>query len=146
MPGYGILVHVLVNKYVCHLPLYRQSQIFDREGLHIDRSTLADWVGKSTTLLEPMADAVGRHVLTGQAIFADDTPSAMLAPGTGKTQTDRLWAYGRDEHPWGSAIPPASWYRYSSDRKGEHPQGHLSGYSDWMHVDGYAGSTVWRLG
>jgi hypothetical protein len=78
-------------------------------------------------------------VLAGQAIFADDTPVAMLAPGTGKTQTARLWAYGRDERPWGSAIPPASWYRFSFDRKGEHPKDHLSGYSGWMHADGYAG-------
>jgi hypothetical protein len=75
--------------------------------LGIDRSTLADWVGKATALLAPLADAIGRHVLAGQAIFADDTPVAMLAPGTGKTQTARLWAYGRDERPWGSAIPPA---------------------------------------
>ncbi len=121
------------------MPLYRQSRIFDREGLDLDRSTLADWVGKSTALLEPLADAIGRHVLAGQAIFADDTPVAMLAPGTGKTQTARLWAYGRDERPWGSAIPPASWYRFSSDRKGEHPKDHLSGYRGWLHADGYAG-------
>ena len=107
-PGPGLLAHVLVNKYADHLPLYRQSQIFGRDGLDIDRSTLADWVGKSTALLEPLADAIGRHVLAGQAIFADDTPVAMLAPGTGKTQTARLWAYGRDERPWGSAIPPAT--------------------------------------
>ena len=138
-PGPGLLAHVLVNKYADHLPLYRQSQIFERDGLDIDRSTLADWVGKSTALLQPLADAIGRHVLAGQAIFADDTPVAMLAPGTGKTQTARLWAYGRDERPWGSAIPPASWYRFSSDRKGEHPKDHLSKYSGWMHADGYAG-------
>ncbi len=138
-PGPGLLAHVLVNKYADHLPLYRQSQIFERDGLDIDRSTLADWVGKSTALLEPLADAIGRHVLAGRAIFADDTPVAMLAPGTGKTQTARLWAYGRDERPWGSAIPPASWYRFSADRKGEHPKDHLTGYSGWMHADGYAG-------
>jgi len=138
-PGPGLLAHVLVNKYADHLPLYRQSQIFGREGLDLDRSTLADWVGKSTALLEPLADAIGRHVLAGQAIFADDTPVAMLAPGTGKTQTARLWAYGRDERPWGSAIPPASWYQFSSDRKGQHPKDHLAKYSGWMHADGYAG-------
>ena len=97
-----------VNKYADHLPLYRQSQIFDREGLDLDRSTLADWVGKSTALLEPLAEAIGRHVLAGGAIFVDDTPVAMLAPGNGKTQTARLWAYGRDERPWGGGIPPAS--------------------------------------
>jgi hypothetical protein len=83
---------------------------------------LADWVGKSTALLEPLADAIGRHVLAGQAIFADDTPVAMLAPGTGKTQTARLWAYGRDERPWDSSVPPASWYQFSPDRKGQHPK------------------------
>ena len=138
-PGPGLLAHVLVNKYADHLPLYRQSQIFDREGLDLDRSTLADWVGKSTALLAPLADAIGRHVLAGQAIFADDTSVAMLAPGTGKTQTARLWAYGRDERPWGSAIPPASWYQFSCDRKGQHPRDHLSKYSGWMHADGYAG-------
>ena len=146
-PGSGLLAHVLVNKYADHLPLYRQSQIFDREGLDLDRSTLADWVGKSTALLEPLAVAIGRHVLAGQAIFADDTPVAMLAPGTGKTQTARLWAYGRDERPWGSSIPPASWYQFSSDRKGQHPKDHLSKYSGWMHADGYAGfEDLYRMG
>mgnify|MGYP002652276762 CR=1 FL=1 len=94
-PGPGLLAHVLVSKYADHLPLYRQIQIFEREGLDLNRSTLADWVGKSTTLLEPLADAIGRHVLAGQAIFANDTPVKMLTPGTGKTATARLWAYGR---------------------------------------------------
>jgi len=78
--GPGLLAHVLVNKYADHLPLYRQSGIFERDGIDIDRSTLADWIGKSTALLEPLADAIGRHVLAGQAIFADDTPVKMLAP------------------------------------------------------------------
>ena len=120
-PGPGLLAHVLVSKYADHLPLYRQGQIFDREGLDLDRSTLADWVGKSTALLEPLADAIGRHVLSAEAIFADDTPVSMLAPGTGKTQTARLWTYARDERPWGGAVPPAAWYRFSGDRKGQHP-------------------------
>jgi hypothetical protein len=101
---------VLVNKYADHLPLYRQSGIFERDGIDIDRSTLADWVGKSTALLEPLADAIGKHVIAGQAIFADDTSVKTLAPGSGKTATARLWAYGRDERPWGSDVPPASWY------------------------------------
>ena len=138
-PGPGLLAHVLVSKYADHLPLYRQSQIYEREGLDLDRSTLADWVGKSTALLEPLADAIGRHVLKGQAIFADDTPVRMLAPGTGKTQTARLWVYGRDERPWGSDAPPAAWYRFSGDRKGRNPKDHLNSYKGWMHADGYAG-------
>ncbi|WP_405402610.1 IS66 family transposase [Paracoccus sp. Ld10] len=138
-PGPGLLAHVLVSKYADHLPLYRQSQIFEREGHDLDRSTLADWVGKSTTLLEPLADAIGRHVLAGQAIFADDTPVKMLTPGTGKTATARLWAYGRDERPWNGDAPPASWYRFSPDRKGQHPKDHLVCYRGWMHADGYSG-------
>jgi transposase len=138
-PGPGLLAHVLVSKYADHLPLYRQSQIFDREGLDLDRSTLADWVGKTTALLEPFADAIGRHVLSAEAIFADDTPIRMLAPGTGKTQTARLWTYARDERPWGGLAPPAAWYRFSGDRKGQHPKDHLARYHGWMHADGYAG-------
>ncbi len=146
-PGPGLLAHVLVSKYADHLPLYRQSQIFDREGLDLDRSTLADWVGKSTALLEPLADAIGRHVLSGEAIFADDTPVQMLAPGTGKTQTARLRTYARDERPWGGDAPPAAWYRFSGDRKGQHPKDHLARYRGWMHADDYAGfEDLYRTG
>jgi transposase len=78
-PGPGLLAHVLISKYADHLPLYRQSGIYAREGIDLDRSTLADWVGKSTALLEPLADAIGRHVLAGRAVFADDTPLKMQA-------------------------------------------------------------------
>ncbi len=138
-PGPGLLAHVLVSKYADHLPLYRQSQIFERDGLDLDRSTLADWIGKSTALLEPLADAIGRHVLAAEAIFADDTPVIMLAPGTGRTQTARLWTYARDERPWGGSAPPAAWYRLSGDRKGQHPKVHLARFRGWMHADGYAG-------
>jgi hypothetical protein len=120
---------VLVAKYGDHLPLYRQSQIFEREGIDLDRSTLADWVGKATALLEPLADAIGRHVLGGQAIFADDTPQA---PGNGKTKTARIWTYVRDERPWLGPDPPAACYRFTVDRKGEHPANHLAGYKGWM--------------
>ena len=146
-PGPGLLAHVLVNKYCNHLPLYRQSQIFEREGIDLDRSTLADWVGKSAALLKPLADAIQRHVLSGQAIFADDTPVGMLSPGAGKTKTTRLWAYVRDERPWASPSPPAAFYRFSRDRKGEQPTEHLKDYSGWMHADGYAGfNELYRSG
>ena len=138
-PGPGLLAHVLVSKYADHLPLYRQSQIYAREGIDLDRSTLADWVGKSTALLEPLAEAIGRHVLTGHAIHADDTPVRMLAPGTGKTRTARLWTYVRDERPWAGPAPPAALYRFSEDRKGVRPAQHLAGFKGWMHADGYAG-------
>lgn len=138
-PGPGLLAHVLVNKYADHSPLYRQSRIFAREGIELDRSTLAGWVGQSTALLEPLTDAIGRHVLAGQAVFADDTPVKLLAPGTGKTRTARLWVYARDERPWDGTAPPAAWYRFSTDRKAARPAGHLKDYKGWMHADGYAG-------
>ncbi len=146
-PGPGLLAHVLVNKYADHSPLYRQSQIFEREGIDLDRSTLADWVGKSTALLEPLADAVARHVLRGQALFADDTPVKLLAPGSGKTRTARLWAYVRDERPWAGEAHPAAWYQFSPDRKGVRPREHLAHYKGFMHADGYAGfNDLYRAG
>lgn len=138
-PGPGLLAHVLVNKYADHLPLYRQSRIFERDGIDLERSTLADWVGKSAALLEPLAGAIGRHVLRGQAIFADDTPVKLLSPGAGKTKTARLWVYARDERPWNGEAPPAAWYQFSTDRKADRPKDHLKDYKGWMHADGYAG-------
>ncbi len=146
-PGPGLLAHVLVNKYADHLPLYRQSQIFEREGVDLDRSTLADWVGKSTALLERLAEAIGDHVQKGPAIFADDTPVKMLAPGSGKTGTARLWAYVRDERPWAGEAHPAAWYQFSPDRKGIRPCEHLAAYEGFMHADGYAGfNDLYRTG
>ena len=136
-PGAGLLAHVLVNKYADHLPLYRQSQIFALEGIDLDRSTLAGWVGQSTKLLEPLADVIGRHVRSGQAIFADDTPIKMQAKK--KCATARIWTYVRDERPWDSQAPPAAWYKFSTDRQGKHPTDHLSQYKGWIHADGYAG-------
>jgi transposase len=135
-PGPGLLAHVLVSKYADHLPLYRLSQIFAREGVDIDRSTMADWVGRSTTLLEPLADAIGRIVRRGPALFADDTPVKMLAPGNKKTKTARVWTYVRDERPWAGQSPPCAWYQFTVDRKGEHPVSHLLGYKGWVHADG----------
>ena len=138
-PGAGLLAHVLVSKYADHLPLYRQSQIYGRDGVELERSTLADWVGKSAALLEPLADAIGRHVMSGQAIFADDTPVNVLAPGNGKTKTARLWTYVRDERPWAGDAPPAAHYRFTPDRRGKWPRDHLAGFEGFLHADGYAG-------
>ncbi|WP_193371630.1 IS66 family transposase [Pelagibius marinus] len=146
-PGPGLLAHVLVSKYADHCPLYRQSRIFEREGIDLDRSTLADWVGKSAALLEPLAEAIGRHVRAGPAIFADDTPLKMQAPGNGRTKTARIWTYVRDERPWLGQSPPAAWYRFTVDRKGEHPARHLTDYWGWMHADGYSGfNALYRSG
>jgi len=138
-PGPGLLAHVLVSKYADHLPLYRQSQIYAREGVDLDRSTMADWVGRSTALLEPLADEVGRIVRRGNALFADDTPVKMQAPGQKKTKTARVWTYVRDERPWSGSSPPCAWYQFTIDRKGEHPVSHLAGYKGWVQADGYSG-------
>ena len=138
-PGPGLLAHVLVSKYADHLPLYRQSQIYAREGIDLDRSTMADWVGRSTALLEPLADEIGRIVRRGDALFADDTPVKMQAPGNKKTKTARVWTYVRDERPWSGSSPPCAWYQFTIDRKGEHPVSHLADYKGWVHADGYSG-------
>jgi transposase len=138
-PGAGLLAHVLVAKYADHLPLYRQSEIYAREGVDLARSTMADWVGRSAALLEPLVDALADHVMSGSTIHADDTPVPVLAPGTGRTRTGRLWVYVRDERGHSGDAPPAVLFRYAPDRKGERPVRHLSGFVGHVHADGYAG-------
>jgi len=138
-PGPALLAHVLVGKYCDHLPLYRQSGIYAREGVELDRRTLADWVGKATALVSPLVEAVAQHVMAAEKLHADDTPVPVLAPGTGKTKTGRLWVYLRDERPYGGRAPPAVVYRYSPDRKGEHPRAHLAGFRGFLQADGYSG-------
>jgi len=139
-PGPGLLAHVLIGKYCDHLPLDRQSKIFAREKVELHRSTLTDWVGRSTALLEPLADHIGKLVRAGPALFADDTPVKLQTKAKPKkTQTARLWSYVRDERRWCGDALPCAWYQFSVDRKGEHPAGHLSGYSGTVHADGYAG-------
>jgi transposase len=138
-PGPSLLAHVLVAKYCDHAPLYRQSAIYARAGVGLERSTLADWVGQAAFLLEPLAAAITRHVRAGAALHADDTPVPVLDPGRGKTKTGRLWVLVRDERPWGGPAPPAVSYLYSPDRKGEHARTLLAGCRGFLHADGYAG-------
>jgi len=138
-PGPGLLAHVLVSKYADHLPLYRQAEIYAREAVDLNRSTLADWVGKAAWLLRPLVDALGREVMSAERLFADDTPVPVLAPGTGKTKTGRLWVYVRDDRAHAGEVPPAVLYRYSPDRKGERPRAHLKDFSGFLQADGYAG-------
>ena len=137
--GPGLLAHVLVSKYGDHLPLYRQSEIYAREGVELDRSTLADWVGETSRLFDPLLEALRRHVMSAQKLHADDTPVPVLAPGLGRTKTGRLWTYVRDDRPAGEPTPPAVWFAYSPDRKGEHPKAHLSQFRGTLQADGYAG-------
>jgi transposase len=139
LAGPSLLAHVLVSKYGDHLPLYRQSEIYAREGVDLDRSTLAGWVGGASELLAPLVDEISKHVLSASKVHADDTPVPVLAPGNGKTKTGRLWTYVRDERPAGLEIAPAVWFAYSEDRKGEHPRRHLKGFKGALQADAYSG-------
>lgn len=135
----GLLAHVLVSKYADHLPLYRQSRIFARQGVSRGRSTLASWVGGAAWWLEPVRVRIAEHVRAAQRVHADDTVLPVLDPGRGRTRTGRLWVYARDDRPWGGEAPPAVVYLYSPDRRAERPAQHLARFRGLLQVDGYAG-------
>lgn len=139
LAGPALLAHVLAAKYANHIPLNRQSEIYAREGVELDRSTLAGWVGACSQLLAPLVEAVRRHVITASKVHADDTPVPVLSPGRGRTKTGRLWTYVRDDRPAGVDTAPAVWFAYSPDRKGEHPQRHLKDFRGILQADAYAG-------
>jgi transposase len=139
MAGPGLLAHVLTSKYADHLPLYRQSEIYARQGVELERSTLADWVGSTSQLLTPLVDALRRYVMATSKLHADDTPVPVLAPGNGKTKTGRLWTYVRDDRPAGDTAARAVWFAYSPDRKGEHRERHLREFRGTLQADAYAG-------
>src|SRR5246500_4214575 len=139
MAGPGLLAHVLVSKYADHLPLYRQCEIYERHGIELERSTLADWVGGTSALLDPLVEVLRRYVMAASKLHADDTRVPVLAPGTGKTKTGRLWTYVRDDRPAGDAAAPAVWYAYSADRGGQHPEQHLRTFQGALQADAYAG-------
>jgi len=145
--GPGLLAHVLIGKYGDHLPLYRQSEIFAREDIDLERSLLADWVGKCVTLLAPLTEALRTHVFAAEVVHADDTPLPVLAPGNGKTKTGRLWTYVRDERPAAGKTAPAVWFSYAPNRKGIHPHMHAEHFSGTFQADAYAGfSKIYESG
>jgi transposase len=137
--GAGLLAHIAVSKYDDHLPLYRQAEIFAREGVELETSTLSGWVGATAAALAPLVEALAAEVMVSDTLHVDDTPVPVLAPGSGKTKTGRLWVYVRDERPFAGGRPPAALFRYTPDRKGEHPRDHLKAFRGVIHADGYAG-------
>lgn len=139
MAGAGMLAHVLVSKYCDHTPLYRQAQIYARAGLDLHRSTLTDWVAQAAHLLRPLAEAIGRYVLSAYKVHGDDTPIRALGGKGGKVHTGRLWVYVRDDRPSGVKAAPAVWFQYSVDRKGEHPAKHLKPFNGVLQADAFAG-------
>ncbi len=139
LPTEATVAHVLVSKYADHLPLYRQAQIYARQGVALDRSTLADWVGRAAWHLRPVHERLLEHIRSSTKIFADETRAPVLDPGRGRTKTGQLWAYARDDRPFGGADPPIAVYVYAQNRKSEQPLTHLAGFTGVVQVDGYAG-------
>jgi transposase len=135
--GPSLLAMVLVNKFLLHQPLNRQSKTYAREGIEIDVSTLADRVGACVVALDPIIEAIRTHVMSAERIHADDTTVPVLAKL--KTVTGRIWTYVRDDRPFGGTDPPAALFYYSRNRAGEHPQSHLAGYVGLMQADAFDG-------
>ena len=122
--GPGLLAHIIVSKFDDHLPLYRQAEIYARDGVDLETSTLSGWVGATAVALAPLIEALRRDVMGSEVLHGDDTPVSVLAPGAGKTKTGRLWTYVRDERPHQGKRPAAAMFFHSPDRKGEHPVAH----------------------
>jgi transposase len=142
VPTEGTVAQVLVSKYADHLPLYRQAQIYARQGIELDRSTLADWVGHAAFLLRPVHERLLMALKASPKLFADETTAPVLDPGRGRTKLGQLWAYARDDRPWGGTDPPGIAYVYAPDRKAERPITHLAGFKGILQVDGYGGYRV----
>jgi len=139
MPTEATIAQVLVSKYADHLPLYRQAQIYARQGIELDRSTLADWVGHAAWHLRPLQERLLARLKERPRLYADETTAPVLDPGRGCTKTGQLWAYAADDRPWGGCDPPGVVYVYAPDRKSERPITHLEGFKGILQVDGYAG-------
>jgi transposase len=142
LPTEATVAQVLVAKYADHLPLYRQAQIYARQGIELDRSTLADWVGRAAFLLRPIHERLLVALKSSAKLFADETTAPVLDPGRGRTKLGQLWAYARDDRPWRGTDPPAVVYVYAPDRKAERPISHLAGFKGILQVDGYGGYRV----
>ena len=135
--GPNLLAMILTGKFCDHQPLNRQSDAYAREGIDLDVSTLADWVGACTATLAPLVALIRSHVMAAGRIHGDDTTVPVLAKG--QTITGRLWTYVRDDRPFAGPAPPAAVFFYSRNRAGEHPNQHLAGYDGILQADAYAG-------
>lgn len=142
IPTEALIAQVLLSKYADHLPLYRQAQIYARQGIELDRSTLADWVGRAAWYLRPLRDHILERLRRSTRLFADETTAPVLDPGRGRTKTGQLWAYARDDRPWSGSDPPMVAYVYAADRKAERPNAHLGDFAGILQVDGYGGYTA----
>jgi transposase len=137
IPTENLIAAVVIAKYADHLPLYRQAQIYGRQGVELDRSTLADWSGRAAFALRLVHELLLQVLKASVKLFADETRAPVLDPGRRKTKTGQLWAYARDDRPWGGPEPPGVAYVYEPDRKHERPVAHLAGFAGILQVDGY---------
>jgi transposase len=142
IPTEALIAQVLVAKYADHLPLYRQAQIYARQGVMLDRSTLADWVGRAAWYLRPLREHILERLRRSERLFADETTAPVLDPGRGRTKTGQLWAYACDDRPWGGKDPPMVAYVYAADRKADRPAAHLGDFAGILQVDGYGAYTA----
>ncbi len=139
MPTEATIAHVLASKYADHLPLYRQAQIYSRQGVNLDRSTLAAWVGRAAFELHPVFDALIADLKQSTKLFMDETRAPILDPGRRKTKTGYFWALARDDKSWGGEDPPGVAFTYAPGRSGKYADDILQGFSGVLQVDGYAG-------
>ena len=139
LPTENLIAHVLVSKYADHLPLYRQAQIYARQGLKLDRSTLASWVGKAAFELTPVFECLLKALKTSTKLYMDETRAPVLDPGRCKTKTGYFWALARDDRPWGGKDPPGVAFTYAPGRSGQYADDILQGFEGILQVDGYAG-------
>lgn len=133
------LAHVLMSKYADHLPLYLQAQVYARQGIDLDRSTLAAWVGRAAFELKPIYDALLATLKSSSKLFMDETTAPVLDPLRHKTKTGYFWALARDDRPWGGEDPPGVAFTYVPGRSGQYAKTILKGFSAILQVDGYAG-------
>jgi transposase len=129
---------VVIRKYADHCPLYRQAQILERQGIAIDRATLAFWVGYASAELKPLWQRLREVLLGSTKLFVDETRAPVLDPGRGRTKTGYFWTLARDDRPWGGTDPPAVLYSYAPGRGGEHAVALLNGFAGVLQTDGYA--------
>nr|WP_319513671.1 IS66 family transposase [uncultured Cohaesibacter sp.] len=143
MPTEDLVAHVVVSKYADHVPLYRQAQIYARQGIDLDRSTLGDWVGRAAFELGPVFDALLADLKRSGKLFMDETRAPVLEPGKRRTKTGYFWALARDDRPWqgtgNGSSPPGVAFTYAPGRSGHYADQILQGFSGILQVDGYAG-------
>jgi transposase len=139
LPTEALIAQVIVSKYSEHLPLYRQAQVFARHGVMIERSTLADWVGRAAFHLASIVERMAELLKRSGKLFMDETTAPVLDPGRGKTKTGYLWALARDDRPFGGTDPPGVVFRYAPGRGGMHAEEMLAGFDGVLQVDGFAG-------